>query len=87
MHQCRVPVGIPGSPPEMSLPGIDGVGGSQVFLRPFYTALLHFNRVAYRGTSLIRTPPPLGPYDTLMPRALWWSQTREGVLLMSEVPL
>ena len=27
----------------------------------------------YRGTSLIRTPPPLGTNRRLMPRALWWS--------------
>jgi len=28
---------------------------------------------AYRGTSLIRNCPPLGPYSSLMLRALWWS--------------
>ena len=28
---------------------------------------------AYRGTSLIRNNPSLGPYSGLMPRALWWS--------------
>jgi len=27
----------------------------------------------YRGTSLIRNNPSLGPYRRLMPRALWWS--------------
>jgi hypothetical protein len=27
----------------------------------------------YRGTSLIRKRPSLGPYSSLMPRALWWS--------------
>ena len=27
----------------------------------------------YRGTSLIRNSPPLGPYSRPMPRALWWS--------------
>ena len=27
----------------------------------------------YRGTSLIRNCPPLGPYSRTMPRALWWS--------------
>ncbi|KAJ1489294.1 pre-mRNA splicing factor component-domain-containing protein [Baffinella frigidus] len=29
---------------------------------------------AYRGTSLIRNRPPLGPYSRTMPRALRWSQ-------------
>ena len=28
----------------------------------------------YRGTSLIRNHPPLGPYSRPMPRALWWFQ-------------
>ena len=28
--------------------------------------------VDYRGTSLIRNNPLLGPYSRLMPRALWW---------------
>jgi len=27
---------------------------------------------AYRGTSLIRNNPSLGPYIRLVPRALWW---------------
>ena len=27
----------------------------------------------YRGTSLIRKRPPVGPYSRAMPRALWWS--------------
>ena len=27
----------------------------------------------YRGTSLIRNCPPLGPYRSTMPRAIWWS--------------
>ena len=26
----------------------------------------------YRGTSLIRNSPPLGPYSRPMPRNLWW---------------
>ena len=26
----------------------------------------------YRGTSLIRKRRPLGPYNSPMPRALWW---------------
>jgi len=30
-------------------------------------------RVVYRGASLIRNRPPLGPYSRDMPRALWWS--------------
>ena len=28
---------------------------------------------SYRGASLIRTRPPLGPYSRTMIRALWWS--------------
>ena len=27
----------------------------------------------YRGTSLIKNSPPLGPHSRAMPRALWWS--------------
>ena len=27
----------------------------------------------YRGTSLIRNQPPLGPYRESMPRAIWGS--------------
>ena len=30
-------------------------------------------RCPYRGTSLIRNSPPLGPYSRTKPRALWWS--------------
>ena len=26
----------------------------------------------YRGTSLIRNSPFVGPYSRTMPRALWW---------------
>ena len=38
-------------------------------------------RPTYRGTSLIRPPPPVGPYSSPMPRDLGgW------VFLMSEVP-
>ena len=40
----------------------------------------------HRGTSLMRNNPSLGPYDRLMPRALWWSYGK-GVFVMSEVPL
>ena len=41
--------------------------------------------VEYRGNSLIRTPPTVGPYDRNMPRALRWSFWG-GLFLMSEVP-
>ena len=41
---------------------------------------------SYRGTSLIRNPPPLGPYCRPVPRALWLSQ-EGGRFLTSEVPL
>ena len=30
-------------------------------------------RWTYRGTSLIRNRPPLGPYSSPMTRALWWT--------------
>ena len=40
----------------------------------------------YRGTSLIRNSPLLGPYSRTVPRALWWPWGG-GVFLMSEVPL
>ena len=40
----------------------------------------------YRGASLIRNPPLLGPYSRTIPRVLWWSQGG-GLFLMSEVPL
>ena len=40
----------------------------------------------YRGTSLMRNVPPMGPYIRPMSRALWWSW-RGGMFLMSEVPL
>jgi len=40
-----------------------------------------------RGTSLIRTPPLLGPYSRTIPRVLWWSRGEGGLFLMSEVPL
>ena len=41
---------------------------------------------AYRGTSLIRNGPLLGPYSRTIPRVLKWSQGG-GLFLMSEVPL
>ena len=41
---------------------------------------------SYRGTSLIRTPPPLGPYSGTIPRVVWWSKGG-GLFLMSKVPL
>ena len=28
-------------------------------------------KTAYKGTSLIRSPPPVGPYSSPMPRYLW----------------
>jgi len=40
----------------------------------------------YRGTSLIRKRPPLGPYRRPMRRAQWFPQ-RGGRFLTSEVPL
>jgi hypothetical protein len=29
--------------------------------------------IGYRGTSLIRNTPLLGPYSRTLPRVLWWS--------------
>ena len=31
------------------------------------------NSTPYRGTSLIKNCPLLGPYSRPVPRALWWS--------------
>ena len=42
--------------------------------------------MVYRGTSLIRITPLIGPYSRTIPRVLWWSQGG-GLFLMSEVPL
>ena len=36
--------------------------------------------IMYRGTSLTRNSPPLGPYSRTKPRALWWSKGGGGVL-------
>ena len=44
------------------------------------------NPAPYRGTSLIRSNPLLGPYRRTIPRALWWS-LGWGLFLVSEVPL
>ena len=35
------------------------------------TPVLHEVPLQYRGTSLIRTPPPVGPYSSPMLRDLW----------------
>ena len=40
----------------------------------------------YRGTPLMRDPPPLGPYRRPMPRVLGWSYGG-GHFLKSELPL
>jgi hypothetical protein len=40
----------------------------------------------YRGTSLTRNNPSIGPYSWLMPRALWWFRGGR-MFLMREVPL
>ena len=41
---------------------------------------------SYRGTSLIKNHPLLGPYSRPMPRTLRWSYGG-GLFFMSEVPL
>ena len=38
----------------------------------------------YRGTSLIRNTPLLGPYGRTLPRVLWWSEGEE-LSFISEV--
>ena len=43
-----------------------------------------YNR--YRGTSLIRNAPLIGPYSRTISRVLWWSWGG-GRFLMSVVPL
>ena len=43
-------------------------------------------KVLYRGISLIRNSPPLGPYSRPMLRTLWWSLGRVRFLI-SEIPL
>ena len=40
----------------------------------------------YRGTSLMRNTPLLGPYSKTTPGVLWWPYGG-GLFLMSEVPL
>jgi len=40
----------------------------------------------YRGTSLIRNAPLLGPYSRTIPKVPWWS-LGGGLFLMSEAPL
>ena len=35
----------------------------------------------YRGTSLIRNSPLLGPYSRNIPRVIWWSLGEGGCLL------
>ena len=32
----------------------------------------------YKAISLIRNHPPLGPYSSMMPRALWWPWSPGG---------
>jgi len=41
---------------------------------------------SYRGTSLIRNNPPVGPYCSPPPKGLWLYEGG-GLFLMSEVPL
>ena len=50
--------------------------------------VLSYGGVAtYRGTSLMRMHPLLGPYSRAMPRALWWSYTEGRGVIVREVPL
>ena len=46
----------------------------------------HTDSVGYRGTSLIRSSAPLGPYSGTIPRVRWGSLGR-GLFLLSEIPL
>ena len=53
------------NPPSMSKATVSRQAAATCFFSP---------RVqGYRGTSLIRTPPPVGPCSSPMPRALWCS--------------
>ena len=45
---------------------------SKVLLRTGLTRECH--ATPYRGTSLTKKRPPLGPYNRPMPRAVWLSQ-------------
>ena len=45
--------------------------------------LRHRKVMEYRGTSLMRKRPPLGPYMRAIPRALWWSCGRQVVGLIA----
>ena len=53
---------------------------------PWLSTIPSLRLPPYRGTSLTKTRPPLGPYCRPMPRVLWGSWGG-GRLLMSEVPL
>ena len=55
---------------------------------PVLHSLLQVSHLSleYRVTSLTRTPPPVGPYSSPMPRALWCSYGG-GCCFVSEVPL
>ena len=56
------------------------------FLSRLVSISLAKKQIAYRGTSLTRTPPPQRPYRRPMPRFLGGSQG-VGHFLMGEVPL
>ena len=47
---------------------------------------LHQRQDPYRGASLIKNNPSLGPYSRLKPWAIWWT-LGEGLFLMNEVTL
>ena len=49
---------------------------------PWCQSIQSFDDVTwYRGTSLIRNRPRLGPYSRTMPKALWWSKGGGGCFL------
>ena len=57
----------PQTAPMVLLVSGDGLGSPLPVLRDVP------RQEEYRGTSLIRNNPPLGPYGRIVPRALWMS--------------
>ena len=59
---------------------------SEVLLPGLLSSQKLSDPIVYRGTSLIRNTPLLGPYSRTIPVVIWWSWGG-GLFLMSEVPL
>jgi len=91
-------IGVPHRPLPPSLP-TDGTPGFNLGLAPLggrphsgfrttvHSVMPHQSvGCLYRGISLVRINPTLGPYPRPVPRALLWSWVA-GLFPMSEVPL